>query len=111
MDDLRCCASKAASISRALFYGFRPCDSQISSSTRTGSAPPRKAIRQGESHVGGVAAGFSSGQVSNIRCYLERDDGRWEYTVEFWQGTMEYEFEIDAYSGTILSRDVDSIYD
>ena len=57
------------------------------------------------------AAGFSSGQVSNIRCYLERDDGRWEYTVEFWQGTMEYEFEIDAYSGTILSRDVDSIYD
>ncbi len=31
------------------------------------------------------AAGFSSGQVSNIRCYLEQDDGRWEYTVEFWQ--------------------------
>ena len=57
------------------------------------------------------AAGLSESQVSHIRCYLDRDDGRWEYSVEFWSGTMEYEYEIDAYSGAILSRDMDSIYD
>ena len=57
------------------------------------------------------AAGVSSSQATYMRCYLERDDGRWEYSVEFRSGTMEYEFEIDAYTGAILSRDVDSIYD
>ena len=39
------------------------------------------------------------------------EDARWEYQVEFRSGTMEYEYEIDAGTGTILSRDVDSIYD
>ena len=57
------------------------------------------------------SAGLTESQVSRLRCQLERDDGRWEYTVEFWSGTMEYEFEIDAHTGTILSRDVDSVYD
>ena len=42
---------------------------------------------------------------------LEKDDGRWEYQVEFCYGTMEYEYEIDAYTGAILSRDMESIYD
>ena len=57
------------------------------------------------------AAGLTAGQVSRLRCHLERDDGRGEYQVEFRSGTMEYEYEIDAGTGTILSRDVDSIYD
>ena len=57
------------------------------------------------------AAGLTSSQVSRLRCQLERDDGRWEYQVEFRSGTMEYEFEIDAYTGTVLSRDTESIYD
>lgn len=57
------------------------------------------------------AAGVSSSQASGMRCHLERDDGRWEYSVEFRSGTMEYEFEIDAYTGVILSRDAESIYD
>lgn len=30
-----------------------------------------------------------------------------EYDVEFRSGGIEYEYEIDAYSGAILSRDVD----
>ena len=68
----------------------------------------------GESQAKSIAlsaAGLTSSQVSHIRCHLDWDDGRWEYQVEFWSGTMEYEYEIDAFSGTILSRDVDSIYD
>lgn len=42
---------------------------------------------------------------------LDWDDGRAEYEVKIYYGTMEYEFEIDAYSGAIISRDVESIYD
>lgn len=79
-----------------------------------GSAGSSSGSYIGESKAQSIAlsaAGLSASQVSHIRCYLDRDDGRWEYNVEFWSGTMEYEFEIDAYTGTILSRDVDSIYD
>lgn len=57
------------------------------------------------------AAGLTASQVSRLRCQLERDDGRWEYQVEFRSGSMEYEYEIDALTGSILSRDMDSIYD
>ena len=57
------------------------------------------------------AAGISANNASRMRCRLERDDGRWEYNVEFVSGTTEYEYEIDAYTGNILSRDMDSIYD
>ena len=57
------------------------------------------------------AAGCSAGEVSGLRCELERDDGRWEYQVEFRKGTTEYEFEIDAVTGKILSQDQESLYD
>lgn len=56
-------------------------------------------------------ADVSAGSASRLRCELDRDDGRWEYSVEFVSGTTEYEYEIDAVTGNILSRDVDSIYD
>ena len=35
------------------------------------------------------------------------DDGWVVYDVELRDGWMEYSYEIDAYTGTILSRDVD----
>ena len=56
-------------------------------------------------------AGVNQSQVTRLRCELEKDDGRWEYQVEFCYGTMEYEYEIDATTGAILSRDMESIYD
>ena len=56
-------------------------------------------------------AGLSASQVRFTKARLDRDDGRWEYEIEFISGTWEYEFEIDAYSGAILSYERDSIYD
>ena len=41
------------------------------------------------------------------KCKLDSDDGRWEYEIEFYAGGYEYEFEIDALNGTILSYDKD----
>ena len=39
--------------------------------------------------------------ASDIRMKLERDDGRLEYEGELYHDGMEYEFKIDAYSGSV----------
>ena len=49
--------------------------------------------------------------ANSIRIKQDWDDGRLVYEGEAWHNGTEYEFEIDAYTGAILSRDTDSIYD
>ena len=49
---------------------------------------------------------------SNVRkVTMDWDDGRAEYEVEIVYNYMEYDFEIDANTGSIISRDVDSVWD
>ena len=57
-------------------------------------------------------AGLSSSQVSFIRSKLDWDDGRRVYEVEFYNTSnyTEYDYEIDASSGDILSYDHDAEY-
>ena len=52
-------------------------------------------------------AGLSSSQATFIRSHLDWDHGRQVYDVEFWSGNTEYDYEIDAYSGSVLSYDFD----
>ena len=52
-------------------------------------------------------AELSESEVVMKKCKLDSDDGRWEYEIEFYAGGYEYEFEIDALNGTILSYDKD----
>ena len=47
-------------------------------------------------------AGVQAADVSQVRCKLERVGGRQIYDVEFWSGNTEYDYEIDAASGTVL---------
>ena len=42
------------------------------------------------------------------KCQFDWDDGRAQYEVEIRNGWTEYDFEIDAVTGTILSRDIDN---
>jgi len=42
---------------------------------------------------------------------VDYDDGRLEYEGTIYYNKMEYEFEIDGYSGAIRSWEVESIYD
>lgn len=55
-------------------------------------------------------AGLSADQVRFVHCYLERDDGRWLYDVEFYADNKEYDYDIDAYTGAVLSFDYDAEY-
>lgn len=52
-------------------------------------------------------AGFTADQVSYLRTEYEIDDGIPQYEVSFHQGRWEYDYEIDANTGDILSYDRD----
>ena len=53
-------------------------------------------------------AGLTADAVRGLHSRLEYDDGRAVYDVEFWTDTDEYDYEIDAVSGNILSVDRDA---
>ena len=55
--------------------------------------------------------GFTADQVTRIRTEYEIDDGLPQFDIEFHQGDWEYEFEIHAENGRILSYDKDHKYD
>ena len=50
-------------------------------------------------------AGLSESQVSRMKCELDREDGRVVYEIEFKCDGMEYEYEIEASSGSVLKYD------
>lgn len=52
-------------------------------------------------------AGVSEGDTYQMKVELDRDDGRYVYEVEFKANYMEYEYEIDAYSGAVLKAESD----
>lgn len=52
-------------------------------------------------------AGVAEGDTYQMKVELDRDDGRYIYEVEFKANYMEYEYEIDAYSGAILKAESD----
>ena len=52
-------------------------------------------------------AGLSAKDVTFTKAKLERDDGVYEYDIEFFSGRIEYEYEINAVSGKIISHDKD----
>lgn len=52
-------------------------------------------------------AGFTADQVSWLRTSYEIDDGVHQYEVQFHQGRWEYDYEINAKTGEILSYDRD----
>ena len=52
-------------------------------------------------------AGLEESQVSRLKAEFDSDDGVPQYDVEFKHDGWEYEYEIHAESGKILSRDKD----
>ena len=52
-------------------------------------------------------AGVASDGISFVRVELDKDNGIWKYEVDFRQGRTEYDTEIKADDGEILSFEVD----
>ena len=52
-------------------------------------------------------AGVNEADASRIRVTMDRDDGMLVYEVRFGAAEIEYDYEIDARSGRIISTDVE----
>jgi|BioPla2DNA2_1021312.scaffolds.fasta_scaffold14426_3 uncharacterized membrane protein YkoI len=56
-------------------------------------------------------AGVSASAIRDLEVELDKDDGRWIYEVEFKANGFEYDYDIDALTGKVLSADKDDIDD
>lgn len=54
-----------------------------------------------------IALGRAPSGATVVKCQLDRDDGRAVYEVEMRSGRMEYDCDIDALTGAILSWESD----
>ena len=52
-------------------------------------------------------AGISASSATFVFAKMDWDDGRMQYDVEFYANNIEYDYEIDANTGAILSYDHD----
>ena len=52
-------------------------------------------------------AGVSAGSVSFVKAKLDHEDGVKVYDIEFYSGNVEYDYEINAATGAIVSFDQD----
>ena len=71
---------------------------QSASGTDIGSAAAQSAAL--------AHAGFSQSQVTGLRAVPDFDDGIYSYEVEFWVGSTEYDYDIDGYTGGVISFEV-----
>ncbi len=53
-------------------------------------------------------AGYEESEVRFVRANLDRDDGKYEYEIEFRaEGNLEYDYTINAKNGKIVEFDRD----
>ena len=79
--------------------GYRIPSSTSTSSTDIGAEKAKEIALQ--------HAGVSASNAVFVKAERERDDGRLTYDVDFYAGNKEYDYEILAADGTILSYDAD----
>ena len=79
----------------------------------TASFKTENSVEISESEAKKIAlAQVPGAKESDIRGFeIDYDDGRLEYEGSIYFEEMEYEFEIDGYSGAIRSWEAESIYD
>ena len=75
------------------------------------SEPSGKLTREQAEKIALDYLGLTADQVTRMHSEYEIDDGVPRFDVAFCQGDWEYEFEIHAENGRILSYDKDHKYD
>ena len=90
--------------------GGASADGANSSGTSSQSTDGSGAITEDQAREIALAdAGLTAEEVTFLKTKLDRDDGRLVYDVEFYTADYtEYDYEIDAADGTILSSDFDA---
>lgn len=84
-----------------------PADSTISPANETATSGNVIAMDEAQ-EIALAHAGLSEDNVTFVKTRLETDDGRQEYEIEFYSGNTEYDYDIDAVTGDILSYDSDA---
>jgi len=86
-----------------------PTYAPTASPSATPSTTPTEYI--GEEHAQKIAMSISpmSTMPKILSTELKKDDGRWIYEVEFVQGNVEFDVEIDAYTGEVLWVDKEKV--
>ena len=90
--------------------GGASADSANSSGTSSQSTGGSAAITEDQAREIALAdAARTAEEVTFLKTKLDRDDGRLVYDVEFYTADYtEYDYEIDAADGTVLSSDFDA---
>ncbi len=82
-----------------------PSTSSTPSTTTTPNTNPTLISEQAAKDAAASDAGLSSSSVTFTQVQLEKDDGRWEYEIDFYANNTEYDYTIDASTGSILQRE------
>ncbi|MCI8589738.1 MAG: PepSY domain-containing protein [Clostridiales bacterium] len=54
-------------------------------------------------------AGQPAKEATFLKCYLENENGREYYAVEFNAAGSEYDYKIDAYTGRVIAKEQESL--
>lgn len=100
-------AAQATSAASAAPAAQEPQVAPTGNSSQASFIGEEKALQIALEHAGVALENVAYSQVK-----LENDDGRWEYDTEFYSGSKEYDYEIDASTGEILGydHDIESVY-
>ena len=100
----------AKQLADALGYNASVNDGSVTITSKTSSTTTSSSGDIGAEKAKQIAlehAGLSASKVSFIKTEADYDDGRKGYDIEFYSGNKEYDYEILASNGTIVSVDYD----
>jgi len=87
-------------------YTLVLCCSLLGGCTRDNTGNPAKVSQEEAKTIALEHAGLATEQITFTKSELDQDNGQEHYDIEFrTKDGMEYDYEIDAYEGTILEWD------
>ena len=109
-------SGKVISGSKGVFSASKKTAVSESSGSATGASAPTSNTKSsgaasndiGESRARSIAmnhAGVTSSDVHSLESECDREDGRLVYEIEFKAGGMEYDYVIDAASGSVIKHE------
>ena len=104
-------AAASASAAAASTAASTAAPASTEAASASAAAPTTTASSSASSYIGDEAAiaialkdaGFAASDVTELKSELDLDDAVVHYDVDFKQGGMEYDYDIDATNGSILS--------